>query len=476
MSEPHPTAPAETVKPSKPSEDFPLFPHATGRWAKKVKGRMVYFGPWDDPDGAIERYEAFVRGGPLVSNADTRNGTADTRDTSTATADKPSKPYGDFPLFAHATGRWAKKIKGRLHYFGPVADWQAALNKYLDEKDDLHAGRTPRTKTDGLTVRDLLNHFLTHKQRQLDCGEITPRTFSEYKATTDLISQAFGLNRLVLDLRAEDFEGLRANLAKRLGPVALGNTVQRIRTTFNYAADPDVELIDRPVKFGKGFRRPSRKILRKLRNERGIRMFTAEELRKIIGTADRQMKAMVLLGINAGFGNADVGTLPQSALDLAGGWVTYPRPKTHVRRRAKLWPETVEAIKDALAYRPKPKDPADEGLTFVTKYGHRWFTGTPNNPLSHEMAKLLAAAGVEGNGRNFYCLRHGLETVGGASRDQVCVDFVMGHAPDDDDMSAVYRWTTIGLRPSRITSTSGCSRRRRRRRSRLASPRENRVP
>src|SRR5688572_22021196 len=53
-----------------------------------------------------------------------------TRRTSASKPTKPTKPYPEFPLFPHATNRWAKKIRGQLHYFGPWSDPDGALKKY----------------------------------------------------------------------------------------------------------------------------------------------------------------------------------------------------------------------------------------------------------------------------------------------------------------------------------------------------------
>src|SRR5436190_13743089 len=100
---------------------------------------------------------------------------------------KPNKPYPDFPLFAHAAGVWAKKIRGKLHYFGPWSDPDGALARYLAEKDDLHAGRKPRPEPGAVTVKDLANLFLNRKQALLDAGELSSRTWGEYRAMCALV-------------------------------------------------------------------------------------------------------------------------------------------------------------------------------------------------------------------------------------------------------------------------------------------------
>src|SRR5262249_24238302 len=175
---------------------------------------------------------------------------------------KPEKPYPDYPLFPHSNGCWAKKIRGKLHYFGPWRDPEGALENYNREKDDLHAGRKPRgaDEAESLTVYSLCAKFLTAKMEQRDNGELSRRTYLDYGDLCKRLIKAFGKNRLVSDLRPDDFARLRATMAATWGPVRLGAEIVRTRVPFNWAYRSG--LLDRPMLFGEGFRRPSRKVLR----------------------------------------------------------------------------------------------------------------------------------------------------------------------------------------------------------------------
>lgn len=364
--------------------------------------------------------------------------------------ERPKKPRPDFPLFPHATGRWAKKVKQRLVYFGKVADdpdGKKALEKWLDQRDDLLAGRTPRIAGEGLTVMALLNTFLTAKREKVNGGELSPRSFSDYYQTCEQVGNVFGLRRLVADLNGPDFGRLRAVLAKTHGPVALGNAITRVRVLFGYAYKAD--LIERPVKFGPDFTRPSKKTLRLARAAKGARMFESADLRKLLDNAPQPLRAMILLALNCGLGNSDCAGLPVKALDLKAGWLDFPRPKTGIPRRCPLWPETVAAVKEALNTRPAPRDPAHNGLAFLTRFGRPWGSavmgedsdGNPkvkvDDPLAKEFGKMVRELGLWRPGLGFYALRHGFETVAGDSKDQVATDAIMGHARDD--MASLYR-------------------------------------
>lgn len=366
-------------------------------------------------------------------------------------AEKPKKPRKDFPLTPHPNGRWCKKIRGRLHYFGKWDDPDGALDEWRRVKDDLLAGKKPRDKQpEGMVVGDLVNKFLNAKRKLVENGERRARTLADYYQTCARIVEAFGRDRLLSDLHPDDFSELREKLAKPRGFRSLANEIQRVRTVFAYAHKQ--RYIKEPASYGDSFNKPSASAIDGETQEKGERIFEAADLRRIISACGVPLKAMVLLGINCGFGNNDCATLKIRAVDLEAGWVSHRRPKTNVARRCKLWPETVEAIRKAIAERPSPKEEQDDELLFVTKYGGRWAKGptlgkekdkpisTPgDNPLTKEFRKVLNKLNLHRDGLGFYCLRHTFNTIGGEALDEIAVGHVMGHKPHARDMGAKYR-------------------------------------
>lgn len=366
-------------------------------------------------------------------------------------ATKPSKPYPDFPLYAHASGLWAKRINGRIHYFGPWRDWQAALAKFQRERDDLYAGREPEV-TEGVSVETLCDHFIDAKRRQVLAGELRSPTYQDYWHSCKRVVKFFGKRRAVESLRPSDFGKLREDMAKTLGPVRLGNEISRIRTLFRYAGPEESGLLEKPVRIGGEFRRPPKRVVRRVARESGPRWFQPAEVRALLRQSRGQLRAMVYLAINCGLGPRECGLLELADLDLDAGWLDHSRAKTEMPRRAKLWPATVRAIRRALHNRPTPRDPDLGSRIFITKYGRPWTHEADRvNPVSQEFAKLQDACGVRVKGRGFYCLRHSYRTAADECGDQPAINLTMGHV--DPSMGGIYRHTISDSRLEQVATT-----------------------
>lgn len=347
----------------------------------------------------------------------------------------PEKPYPEFPLFAHLSGQWCKKIKGKMRYFGVWADPDAALKTYLDEVDDLHAGRDP-SRTDQATVADACNSYLESSLIDVEAGKIRQATWDERLATCQMMTKTLGRLVALESLTPADFDKLRLHLSKTCGPTRFTNEVHRVRSVLKYAFETG--LVSRPVLVGPKFKGASKAERRKEKNSRPSRMFTADQCCQLIDAAPQPLKTFILLGLNCGFGNKDIADLPCSAIDLEKGWINYPRPKTHVDRKCPLWPATIQALRQCLENRKDPIDPTHLHLAFLTAQRRPWRNmenGTDSIGLA--FGKLLRKLGMKQDGVNFYALRHCFQTIGESGGDQLAVKQIMGHV--DESISATYR-------------------------------------
>jgi len=228
-----------------------------------------------------------------------------------------------------------------------------------------------------------------------------------------------------------------------LGVHALNRAITVIKGMFRYAYE--VDLLDKPMKYGLCFAKASATQIRKSRQKRdlanGKRLFTPVELKALISTAGAPLDAMILLGINGGFGNTDCAELPLPAVDFANSVLDFARPKTAIERTVPLWPETHEALLHALAERPKPASEEYEKLFFLTVFGRAWVRERMHtkaadsvekvvyqDAVHQEFDKLLKGLGIKRRGIGFYALRHTFRTWADETKDHHAVLRIMGHA------------------------------------------------
>lgn len=199
--------------------------------------------------------------------------------------ERPRKPYPEFPLNAHKSGQWVKTIRSKKHYFGVWADPDAALEKYLRQKDALHAGRVPREDQGGCTVHDAINEKLHHVQSMVKRGERSQATFERNRSTAKLVVKSLGRDTLIESLTPDDFANLRDALSwkddgSKRAPNSIQTDINNAKSFFRHALR--MEMIDRLPSYGVAFDPPSQKVIRQARKEKGPKMFAHAAVLRIL--------------------------------------------------------------------------------------------------------------------------------------------------------------------------------------------------
>lgn len=375
---------------------------------------------------------------------------------------KPNKPYPSFPLTPHATGKWCKKVRGRLHYFGTWGDPEAAKAEYLAVAADIHEGREPGTSgtpKGGYILDKVVNAFIDDKWEAKERGAITEASYRKYPHALAKFVDILGKQRSVDGISPQTWGTLRKKLGKDISSLSLIREMTCIKACMAWAWENG--YMKEPARYGSMFDKPSKAETRRERHqkdqEHGKPVLTPEDARRLLEASSGQLKAMILLGLNGGYGNEDCSVLRWD--DIKGDTVDQARHKSGIPRCVTLWPETLAE----LAAVEKSDD-----LVFITRWGNQWH---PTDAIGQEFDKLLVKVGlkeyekrivkvgdeeiekdgkvIKGRGLGFYCLRRTFATIADECGDEHAKRRIMGQSFPGMNDSYVKR-----IAPARIKAVT----------------------
>lgn len=343
---------------------------------------------------------------------------------------------------------WIKRINGKPRWIcslkaAPTPE--AADAWYEKNMTDLWTVvPAPTLDGDPVTVALVADHWDAERRA---ANKITRERLDECEGFVRDFIGAVGGDTIAERLEPHHFAKAYKAWAKRFGPYRLRKAVKAIRQMLAWARGKPLGI--GPVGYGDAFTPPSKTDLRKhkkrMRETHGPKMFKRADLAALLKAARPTMRAMILLALNGGYGNTDVAELPLTILDLDARMLDYTRGKTGADRRVPLWPETIIALRDALAYRASILSrlkrrglgvyKGAEGLVFLTNQGQAFITPRnqrrPKDRVGERFGELVGRLDLLRHGRNFYSLRRTFRTHADAAGDPRAVDVIMGHVSGD---------------------------------------------
>lgn len=298
----------------------------------------------------------------------------------------------------------------------------------------------PMREGDDITLHDILNRWNIDRRGDVDRGELSPGAWQQYRLSAVRISEIAG-DYLTEEILPDHIKSIYNRMAKLHGLDFAKRALGHLRTCCNHAEEFGW---CKPIRFGgasiaKLMQRPAASMEWKLLNPEQIQSIH-DKFNERVKTADGrrrssliQLRAMFLLALNGGYGAKELSDLPREVIDLENSRIDYRRGKTGKKHIVPLWTETVDALKEAMALRPK------DDLLFRTREGNPWCETKPvyeNGKLKrtnktdnvNERWKEFIGADLRVKGEGFYKLKHLHATIADDAGDPHATFALAGHA------------------------------------------------
>lgn len=362
-------------KPKKPWPKFPLTPHASGTWCKKVRGKLRHFGPWSDSHGALARWE---------------------EEAPALRAGKATRAASDAQTLKDLCNRWL-----------------------LEKMKDAEAGAITwgHYSMCRRSVRMLLKNF----DAEIRVGELGPDGFRDFGRKLEAKYAGRTLRKIVRTIIGLFAYAADEDWIER--PVKLGKRFRLLRK--KQGDDAPLDKARKPAD------------VRRIIDAAERRLVALERQGERSLSPMRQLIAGMWLAVNGGYGSSDLAEMPRDVVDLDGAVIDYRRGKTKMERVVPLMPETAAALRrvlaerqdDELVFRTREGQPWRREMPKRNAAGQVVSTTTIDN-FQQAYAKLLnlKSLRMKRPGCGFYELRHTHAEIADAAGDTHAASRIMGHA------------------------------------------------
>lgn len=347
---------------------------------------------------------------------------------------------------------WYKSIDGRTRYVCkpcPLTDVLKVLDARVEAIKARHERRV-QILPGVIQFNDLAEAYLTWLRQRLTTGypkKLSRRTYDDNVAVLDEFVETIGPTEFAEQLGPADFSRYAVKHLAGRAP----STIRRRMIYVDAFAAWAVKAghLTRPWKFGPDWRKPSDSEITTSAAD-SDKAYSPAQLRDAFRRVRKLplLRAAGYLGLCCAFSPKDVAHLPESAVDLATGFVTFPRGKTGVARLCWLTPRARVVLRRYLMQRPDACGPTAKGLFFRTANGLPYYRDAADDSgsnrfdgIGNRWSKLV--------GLPFSGLRSTFATRADAEADHRAIDTVMGHVSRQSIRSRHY---AKRIDPQRIES------------------------